>query len=123
MPSRSAFGSLEELYSTLFHEVVHSTGHHSRLGRDGIENVNTFGSESYSREELIAELGAAMHCGITGVSPVTVENFASYLQNWIKALKGDSKLLISSASAAQKAADYIRNTTPETKQEETGESR
>src|ERR1700731_133395 len=69
MPSKSLFHSSEEFYSTLFHELVHSTGHTSRVGRDGIEQLNTFGSESYSREELVADLGAAMLCGLSGIFP------------------------------------------------------
>jgi antirestriction protein ArdC len=110
MPSKSLFNSAEEYYSTLFHELTHSTGHPSRVGREGIEVLNTFGSESYSKEELIAEMGAAMLCGVTGIAPATIENSAAYLQSWISRLKGDSKLLVSAASAAQKAADYIRGT-------------
>jgi antirestriction protein ArdC len=110
MPARSLFNSSEEYYSTLFHELTHSTGHPSRVGREGIEQLNTFGSESYSKEELIAEMGAAMLCGVTGIAPTTIENSAAYLQSWINRLKGDSKLLVSAASAAQKAADYIRGT-------------
>jgi len=109
MPSKSLFNSAEEYYSTLFHELTHSTGHASRIGRDGIETLNSFGSESYSKEELVAELGAAMLCGVTGISPATILNSAAYLQSWINRLRGDSKLLVSAASAAQKAADYIRN--------------
>jgi antirestriction protein ArdC len=108
MPSRALFNSSEEFYSTLFHELAHSTGHASRIGREGIEHLNTFASESYSREELIAEMGAAMLCGISGIAPSTLENSASYLQSWISKLRGDSRLLISAASAAQKAADYIQ---------------
>jgi antirestriction protein ArdC len=110
MPSKSLFHSSEEYYSTLFHELTHSTGHVSRVGREGIEQLNTFGSESYSKEELIAEMGAAMLCGITGIAPATIQNSASYLQCWINRLRGDSKLLVSAASAAQKACDFIRNT-------------
>ena len=110
MPSQSLFHSSEEYYSTLFHELTHSTGHSSRIGREGIEDIAAFGSESYSREELIAEMGAAMLCGVTGISPATIPNSAAYLQSWINRLRGDSKLLVSAASAAQKAADYIRNT-------------
>ena len=110
MPSKSLFGSAEEYYSTLFHELTHSTGHGSRVGREGIEQLNTFGSESYSREELIAEMGAAFLCGLTGIAPATIPNSAAYLKHWIERLRGDSKLLVSAASAAQKAADYIRNT-------------
>ncbi len=119
MPSRALFGSAEEYYSTLFHELTHSTGHPSRIGREGIEQLNTFGSESYSKEELIAEMGAAMLCGVTGIAPATIENSAAYLQSWISRLKGDSKLLVSAASAAQKAADYIRGTSAKTETEET----
>jgi antirestriction protein ArdC len=107
MPSRNLFNSAEEFYSTLFHELTHSTGHASRVGREGIEQLNTFGSESYSREELIAEMGAAMLCGVTGIAPSTIQNSAAYLQSWIERLRGDSKLLVSAASQAQKAADYI----------------
>lgn len=108
MPSKSLFHSSEEFYSTLFHELTHSTGHASRIGREGIEQLNTFGSESYSKEELIAEMGAAMLCGVTGISPATIPNSASYIQSWINKLRGDSKLLVSAASQAQKAADYIQ---------------
>jgi len=119
MPSKSLFGSAEEYYSTLFHELTHSTGHKSRVGRDGIEEIAQFGSESYSKEELIAEMGAAMLCGITGIAPATIENSAAYLKHWIERLRGDSKLIVSAASAAQKAADYIRGTSakPETESE------
>src|SRR5216683_7488096 len=109
MPSRSLFNSSEEYYSTLFHELTHSTGHSSRVGREGIEQLNTFGSESYSKEELVAEMGAAMLCGVTGIAQATLQNSASYLKCWIDRLRSDSKLLVSAASQAQKAADYIRN--------------
>jgi antirestriction protein ArdC len=108
MPSRNAFNSAEEFYSTWFHELVHSTGHASRVGREGIEDIAAFGSESYSKEELIAEMGAAMLCGVTGISPATIPNSAAYLQGWINRLRGDSKLLVSAASQAQKAADFIQ---------------
>jgi antirestriction protein ArdC len=108
MPSKNLFSTSEEYYSTLFHELTHSTGHNSRVGRGGIEQLNTFGSESYSKEELIAEMGAAMLCGVTGIIPATIQNSASYLQHWIRVLRGDSKLLVSAASQAQKAADYIQ---------------
>jgi len=111
MPSRAAFESSEAFYSTLFHELTHSTGHASRIGRDGIEHIENFGSESYSKEELIAELGASMLSGVTGISPATIDNSASYLQSWIKVLKGDAKLIVQAASGAQKASDYILGAT------------
>jgi antirestriction protein ArdC len=69
--------------------------------------THQFGSESYSKEELIAEMGAAMLVGIAGISQTTLSNSAAYLQTWIKRLKSDSRLIISAASHAQKAADYI----------------
>ena len=107
MPARGLFNSSEEYYSTLFHELTHSTGHASRLGREGIEQLNTFGSERYSKEELVAEMGAAMLCGLTGLTPKTLENSAAYLQSWLGVLKSDSRMVVTAASAAQKAVDYI----------------
>src|SRR6516225_4864979 len=108
MPSRTAFESQAEYYSTLFHELTHSTGHAKRLAREGFDTPQKFGSESYSREELIAEMGSAMLCGVAGIEQSTLANSAAYLKTWISRLKADSKLVISAASAAQKAADYIR---------------
>lgn len=109
MPERNSFHGAPEYYSTFFHELVHSTGHNKRLGRDGIERLNAFGSESYSKEELVAEVGAAMLCGVAGIVRETLPNSAAYLAAWIKVLKSDAKMIVSAASAAQKAADYIRN--------------
>jgi antirestriction protein ArdC len=108
MPSRNAFNSAEEFYSTLFHELTHSTGHSKRVGRDGIEKLNTFGSESYSKEELIAEMGAAMLCGVAGIERKTLSNSAAYLKSWIDVLRSDARMVVSAASQAQKAADYIQ---------------
>jgi antirestriction protein ArdC len=108
MPSRTAFPSQAEYYSTLFHELTHSTGHSKRLAREGFDKPRLFGSESYSREELIAEMGSAMLCGVAGIEQSTVANSAAYLKSWTARLKGDSKLVVSAASAAQKAGDYIR---------------
>ena len=107
MSARSAFHSDEEFYSTLFHELTHSTGHPSRVGREGIMQHNPFGNEDYSKEELIAEMGAAMLCGVAGIGSQTLGNSAAYLQAWINRLKSDSRLIVSAASQAQKAADYI----------------
>lgn len=112
IPSRTGFASQEEYYSTLFHELAHATGHEKRLGRDGFDVPQQFGSESYSKEELIAEMGSAMLCGVAGIEQNTLANSAAYLQPWIARLKADSKLVISAASAAQKATDYIRGVLP-----------
>jgi antirestriction protein ArdC len=108
MPSRTCFESPETYYSTLFHELTHSTGHRARLNRfEENSTDHQFGSESYSKEELVAEMGAAMLAGIAGISQATIVNSASYLQTWINRLKSDSRLIISAASHAQKATDYI----------------
>jgi antirestriction protein ArdC len=108
MPSRNCFKSPEAYYSTLFHELTHSTGHKSRLNRfEESAADHQFGSESYSKEELVAEMGAAMLAGTAGISHATLPNSASYLQTWITRLKSDSRLIISAASQAQKAADHI----------------
>lgn len=114
MPSRAAFESQAEYYSTLFHELVHATGHAKRLSRESFDSPQQFGSESYSREELIAEMGSAMLCGVAGIEQSTVDNSAAYLRGWINRLRGDSRLVISAAGAAQKAADYIRGLVAET---------
>ena len=74
---------------------------------------HSFGDADYSREELVAEMGASMLAGVCGISPAVLDNSAAYLANWIQVLKGDSKLLVQAASAAQKAADYIRGITSE----------
>src|ERR1700693_248981 len=108
MPSRNMFDSAEEYYSTLFHELTHSTGHSKRVGREGIEKLNAFGSESYSKEELVAAMGAAMLCGIAGIERKTLSNSAAYLKSWIDVLKSDARMVVSAASQAQKAADYIQ---------------
>lgn len=106
LPEKTAFHASDEYYSTAFHELVHWTGHQSRLKRDGVCNVATFGSNSYSKEELIAEMGAAFLSASHGIDSC-MDNSASYLAGWISALKGDSKLAIGAASAARKAADFI----------------
>jgi antirestriction protein ArdC len=109
IPARSAFNDSAEYYSTLFHELTHSTGHASRLGRfeSASADQHAFGSESYSKEELVAELGASMLAGIAGIEQSTLENSAAYLAAWVKKLKDDSRLIVSAASLAQKAADYV----------------
>ena len=78
------------------------------LAREGLDTPQKFGSDSYSREELIAEMGSAMLCGVASIEQSTLANSAAYLKTWIARLKSDSKLVISAARAAQKAADYMR---------------
>ena len=107
MPDRERFDSSEEYYSTLFHELVHSTGHASRLGRTGITETIVFGSRTYSKEELIAEMGATFLCGHTGIENAVIDNSASYLASWLGRLRNDSRLVVQAAAQSQKAVDYV----------------
>ena len=113
IPQINDYKNIEEYYSTMFHEMAHSTGHTSRLNRKGIETVAAFGSETYSKEELVAEITAAMLCGVTGIVNSTIENSAAYIKSWCKQLKKDPKLIVTAASQAQKAADYIQGIKPQ----------
>jgi len=109
LPHQHTFDSPEELASTTFHECIHATGHSNRLGRKSILEPSYFGSHEYSKEELVAEMGAAFLCGQCGIEQSTLENSAAYIGGWLKALKNDKTLLVHAAAQAQKAADYILN--------------
>jgi len=105
VPNMSDFLSTNDYYSTLYHEIAHATGHETRLNRD---LTGVFGDHSYSKEELIAELTAAMltnHAGLT----VNVDNTAAYIAGWSKKIMQETNFFISAASKAQKAFDYITN--------------
>lgn len=108
LPEPSRFASSEEYYSTLFHELAHSTGHSKRIDRKLDTDPKPFGSADYGREELVAEMAAAFLCGHAGIQPAVIENQAAYVQGWLKTIKQDKKLVIAAAGAAQKAADWIR---------------
>ena len=106
MPDAKDFVNAEGYYATLFHEMIHSTGHESRLNRDSISDCQPFGSETYSKEELVAEMGAAFLVSESGIE-VNYSNSASYIASWLRQLKNDKKLIVSAASQAQKGADFI----------------
>ena len=108
MPHMSSFHGAEEYYSTLFHELVHSTGHKDRLNREGITNPIQFGSHDYSFEELVAECGSAFLCGKTGIETKTLDNSVAYIQGWLKKLKSEPRWIVEAAAKASKAADYIQ---------------
>ena len=108
VPKADSFDSPEFYYNTLFHELTHATGHSSRLNRPGITELIRFGSDPYSREELIAEMGAAFLCGHCGIEKRTIEESAGYIQNWLSVLKDDRKLVVHAATQAQKACDFVR---------------
>jgi len=108
MPSQESFHTSEEYYSTLFHEMTHSTGHKDRLAREGITNPIKFASHDYSFEELVAECGAAFLCGYTGIENTTLDNSVAYIQHWSAKLRSEPKWIVDAASKAARAADLIR---------------
>jgi antirestriction protein ArdC len=106
MPKHEFFKSDSEYYSTLFHELVHSTGHESRLNRKEVSKTANFGSHDYSVEELVAEMGAVFLCNEIGIE-TTFDNSVAYLKSWLGKLKDDTTMLITASARAQKAVDYI----------------
>ena len=111
------FDGSPEFYSTLFHEMAHSTGHKTRLAREGIVNHINFGSHNYSKEELVAEMSAAFLCGRSGIES-TFENSAAYIATWREKLTSDKHVIVSAASQADKAVRFI---TGELREEQTEE--
>lgn len=110
MPNRVAFVGTatstptEAYYGTLIHELVHATGHPSRLGRN---LTGRFGTESYAMEELVAELGSAFVAGHTGLTLEPRDDNAAYLQAWLNVLKADKRAIHTAASHASKAAAWL----------------
>jgi antirestriction protein ArdC len=113
MPPRECFTSETGFYEALFHELIHSAGHSKRLNRKGLMELKSFGSEAYSQEELVAEMGSAFLCGHCGILRQTEENAAAYLKHWLDQLKADPSMLVRAGSQAQKAFDYILAAEPE----------
>lgn len=111
LPIREQFTSSGEYYGTAFHEATHSTGHVTRLNRfNGADAAAAFGSESYSKEELVAEIGSACILHELGLeTPATFKNSAAYIQSWLRALKNDKRMIISAAARAEKAVKLILN--------------
>lgn len=107
MPKRGLFESESAFYSTYFHELTHSTGHASRLNRKILAGLNAYGNHDYSKEELCAEMGAAMLCGHVGIENQTIDNSAAYIAGWLRALRSDKRFVIQAAGYAQKAVDFI----------------
>ena len=110
MPKLSFFEGPQEYYTTFFHELIHSTGHKTRLDRD---LKGSFGTQSYAFEELIAELGAVFLCGESGILYHTLNNSAAYLKGWrerlLNKLEEDNKFIFKASSSAQQAVDFVLN--------------
>lgn len=111
LPVPEAFWTPADYYAASFHEHAHSTGAESRLARfkagDG-----SFGDEPYAREELVAEMAAAMLVGVLGLERSPEETSAAYIAGWLEALRGDRRLVVVAAAQAQKAADLILGVSP-----------
>ena len=110
VPCKEQYRNVEEFYSTLFHEMVHSTGYKTRLDREDVKDCMYFGSENYSKEELTAELGSAFLVNLLGIeTEKSFRNSSAYIQGWLRKLRGDKKFIISASSKAEKAVKYILN--------------
>ena len=108
LPLMDQFFEVSEYYSTAFHELTHSTGHTSRLNR--LSKAAHFGNEEYSKEELVAEIGAAALVNHVGLeTPSSFRNSAAYVQSWLKALSNDKRMIVSAAGQAEKAVRLILN--------------
>jgi antirestriction protein ArdC len=112
MPMKSSFINSESYYDALFHEMTHWTGHATRLNRPGVAVLKRT-EESYSFEELIAQLGASFLSNHAGILPPVIENSAAYISGWLEVLRNDKRLILKASAAAQRATDYILNRNPE----------
>lgn len=121
MPKKKSFASPEAYYGTLFHELVHSTGAQKRLSRPTLTEMAEFGSDPYSIEELIAELGAAYLSSHSGILEKEIANSAAYIQGWLGKLRDDKRFIVQASGQAQKAVDFILNV-PAAKEEAVEES-
>ena len=113
MPRMDTFVSSEKYYTTLFHELVHSTGHTRRLNRKEVMSKDAFGSEQYSIEELTAEIGASYLSSHTGIVLDDFADNASYISGWLDVLKKDKRFIIYASAQAQRATEFILNTVPQ----------
>jgi len=109
VPKLETFKSSEDYYATLFHELVHSTGHVERLGRRELTESRGMRSKEYATEELTAEMGASYLKSHAGILIEQLENNASYIKHWLEQLKDDKRLFIHASAQAQRATDYILN--------------
>ena len=113
VPVPKWFHSPDDYYATLFHELGHSTGHPSRLGRFPTEPGAPFASREYSKEELVAELTSAFLCAEAGIASGNMSDQAAYIAGWLHALKNDNRLVVMAAAQAEKAADFLLGRKPE----------
>ena len=109
LPHMAQFSATAEYYSTAFHELTHSTGHAKRLNR--LDSTAYFGSEAYSKEELIAEIGASALVNVAGLETAkSFRNSTAYIQNWLSVLRNDKRFIVSASGKAEKAVHMILGT-------------
>lgn len=109
MPKKKSFRKSDDYYATFFHELIHSTGHEKRLNRSTIAEMAEFGSETYSIEELVAELGSAYLCSFAGILSGQINNNAAYIKGWLGKLRDDKRFIVRASAYAQRATDFILN--------------
>lgn len=117
LPKKELFTGDAEYYTVAFHELIHSTGHTTRLNRKEVMDLNLFGSHDYSIEELVAEMGAVFLCNQIGIES-TFDNSIAYLKSWLKKFQDDTKMLVTASARAQKAVDYITDSAPDYKEKD-----
>ena len=105
LPTKAQFEDVGSYYATALHELTHWSGHHSRLNRDGITGGHAFGSAAYAFEELVAEMGAAFLCALTGTQGEL--RHEEYLASWLKILKEDKRAIFRASSQAREASEYL----------------
>lgn len=113
LPKMKNFKTSPGYYGTLYHELIHTTGAPKRLDRKTVSDRVSFGSPSYAMEELIAEMGSAYLCQLSGILASNISNTVSYLDNWLGVFKKDKRFLVTAAGQAQKAADFVLNSKEE----------
>ena len=107
MPSPEVFENPETYYSVLFHELVHSTGHDSRLNRDPIRSPMAHEPQLFAREELVAEMGSAFLCGYAGIENKVIDESLRAIEYWSRKLENDPRLLMHASGHAMKTVEYI----------------
>lgn len=117
MPKIEHFPNAERFYSTVFHELIHATGHPKRCDRSKEKAGSKFGNAVYAREELCAEIGASFLGAQLGFEPGHIEDSAAYIASWIEVLRNDKRAIVRAAAAAQRAADYLIEAAEMSKQE------
>ena len=115
LPKTETFKTSEAYYATLFHELVHSTGHSDRLNRRELLDSKGFKTQDYAVEELTAEMGASYLKSYAGIPIEQLDNNAAYIHTWLERLKNDKRFIVHSSAQAQKATDFILNVIKEEK--------